>query len=103
MDRLAQPQLRSNPNLATIADLYGRYLDDPKSLESSWQEFFRDLDDDARRLIEDLRDGGPAADHGVAAVAAGLAGDRDITADAATLDSLRALMLIRSYRVRGHL
>ena len=42
----------------------------------------------------------------MAAVAHGVAGDRALSAEdirSATLDSIRALMLIRAYRVRGHL
>ena len=52
-------------------------------------------------LAADLhRHGAQRADH------AGVATGRDITAEdirAATIDSIRALMLIRAYRVRGHL
>jgi len=113
------------PNAHFIADLYGRYLDDPGSVDPSWQGFFRDLGDDTRSVIEELRgaswtpprrpeaggngaveEAGPGAGNGKAAVAEGVAGKRQITAEdirAATIDSIRALMMIRAYRVRGHL
>ena len=42
----------------------------------------------------------------IKAVAKGITGDRDLMAGdlrSATLDSLRALMLVRAYRIRGHL
>ena len=111
------------PNGPFIAELHARFLGDPNSVDPSWQGFFRELNDDARAVIEELRgaswapkvasplDGnGELAEagegNGTAAVAEGVAGGRDITAAdirAATIDSIRALMLIRAYRVRGHL
>ncbi len=111
------------PNAKFIADLYARFAEDPGSVDASWQGFFRELNDDARAVIEELRGASwtpkTLADvngHGegwsaeeaptTGAVAAGVAGGLDITADdvrAATIDSIRALMLIRAYRVRGHL
>jgi len=111
------------PNAKFIADLYARFAADPGSVDPSWQGFFRELDDDARAVIEELRGASwslkPMADgngHGdgwmaeeaptTSAVAAGVATGPDITAEdirAATIDSIRALMLIRAYRVRGHL
>ena len=42
----------------------------------------------------------------IKAVAKGITGDRDLMAGdlrSATLDSLRAIMLVRAYRIRGHL
>ena len=99
----------SGPNAAQLAALYRDFLSDPQRLDASWRSFFQDLDEEARSLVEELirADGaGVAGGNGAAAVAAGLAGGRDITAGdirAATLDSIRALMLIRAYRVRGHL
>jgi len=108
-------------NARFIADLYARYAKDPGSVDPSWQGFFRELGEDAREVMEDLR--GASWGHGnggmfpvdealeeapvtVAAVAEGIAADGEITPEAmraATIDSIRALMLIRAYRVRGHL
>ena len=104
-----------------IADLYGRYIQDPGSIDPSWQGFFRELGEDARAVIEDLRGASWGPTNGTlfpvdeaiveeaataAAVAEGVATDGEITPEdvrAATIDSIRALMLIRAYRVRGHL
>ena len=112
------------PNGPFIADLYGRFLDDPGSVDPSWQGFFRELDEDARAVMQSLNGaswapkprpeegngaiGGAAeeASESVAAVAEGIAAGSDITPEdvrAATIDSIRALMLIRAFRVRGHL
>ena len=90
----------SGSNAEVITSLYQRFLADPQSLDQGWRSFFQDLDDDARGLVADLNG------NGTAAVAAGVAGNRNLTAGdirSATLDSIRALMLIRAYRVRGHL
>jgi 2-oxoglutarate dehydrogenase E1 component len=108
-----------------VSALYARYLDHPKSVDSSWGEFFAGLGDDERSLLAEIR--GPSwapahadeSDHvngngGDAAMAVpaanGAAKPSLIDAARATdqlklavQDSIRALMLIRAYRVRGHL
>ena len=108
------------PNGPFIADLHVRFLDDPGSVDPSWQGFFRELGEDGRAVIEELRgaswapkaaplDGDGAAEEtadSTAAVAEAITVGGEITAAdvrAATVDSIRALMLIRAYRVRGHL
>jgi 2-oxoglutarate dehydrogenase E1 component len=101
-----------SPNATVVAQLYQAFQNDPKAVDPLWSGFFADLDDEARALLAGLN-GGPsggldaaANGGGAEAVAAGVVGDRDITAGdirAATLDSIRALMMIRAYRVRGHL
>ncbi|WP_455373729.1 2-oxoglutarate dehydrogenase E1 component [Limibacillus halophilus] len=103
------------PNAQALAQLYAKYLADPQSVGGEWADIFRDLDEEAAGLLSGLLGSSgaarPAANGGagnasVAAVAAGLVQGRDISADdirSATLDSIRALMLIRAYRVRGHL
>ena len=93
--------LQHSSDAAQMARLYQTFMSEPGALEPAWRGFFSDLDDEARALLAGL-DGG----NGAAAVAAGVVGASAITADdirSATLDSIRALMLIRAYRVRGHL
>ncbi len=92
-------------NASLLAELYQRFLNAPDQLEPDWRRFFGDLDDEAVALVRELNGAG-ANGQSATAVAAGLTGGGDITAGhvrAATLDSIRALMLIRAYRVRGHL
>ncbi len=99
-------------NATYIAELYSRYLENPGSVDPSWVSFFTELDDDNSQRgaswasspldVVGLDDGG--AQPRAPLVGAGL--DQRVGAQqvrAATLDSIRALMLIRSYRVRGHL
>ena len=102
-------QLAANPNAAVIAENFRTYLSNANQLDLNWRRFFDDLDEEARALVEELhraKGAGVDGGNGAAAVATALVGDRDLTASdvrAATLDSIRALMLIRAYRVRGHL
>src|SRR5215212_6816156 len=100
-------------NAAFLADLYARWAEKPDSVDPSFAELFAALNDDARAVLTDASGaswaprprGGfaPAPDApppGKGAAAA--AGDPEAIRRA-QLDSIRALMLIRSYRVRGHL
>jgi 2-oxoglutarate dehydrogenase E1 component len=101
-------------NAAFIADLYARWIDTPASVDPSFAELFAALDDEARAVLTDAsgaswapRPGGFAADTEPGAAPATPAQDRGAVSEAAvraaTLDSIRALMMIRVYRVRGHL
>src|SRR5947209_10687297 len=114
-------------NAAYIEDLYSRYEADPNSVDAQWREFFASLKDRSADVTKSARgaswrkpplvkvnellsalDGqwaeterklgdkvrAKAQDAGVELTAAGV--------QQATRDSLRALMLIRAYRIRGH-
>ncbi|MEW5726920.1 MAG: 2-oxoglutarate dehydrogenase E1 component [Pseudomonadota bacterium] len=111
-------------NAVFIAELYARYVEDPSSVDPSWVQFFQELKDEGVAIAKDFKGTDWAArDVKIigaidpeAAVAAAKKGDKG-KAEAkpaaaapspaetrqAALDSIRALMLIRSYRVRGHL
>jgi 2-oxoglutarate dehydrogenase E1 component len=81
-----------------VAELYQDFARDPNSVEAAWQELFGRLDDEAKSWLESFN---------------GAVGSRPPVVEpvvpssddskAAAFDSVRALMLIRSYRVRGHL
>ena len=104
---------------AFIESLYNRFRDDPAGVNEDWQRFFTGLENGAAQahalgpswarsdwprppedeLVSALVPGhappAPAKKPGV--------GVSDTDVRAATLDSIRALMMIRAYRVRGHL
>jgi 2-oxoglutarate dehydrogenase E1 component len=116
-------------NAAYVEQLYARYASDPNAVDEAWRAFFRSLGDtevDAKREAAGpswaRRDWPPtpsddlthaldgqwaepakqverikarAAEQGVAV--------SDQQARQAVLDSIRALMIIRAYRIRGHL
>jgi 2-oxoglutarate dehydrogenase E1 component len=101
-------------NAAFLADLYARWVEKPDSVDPSFADLFAALDDDAKAVLTDATGASwaPRPRGGFAPEAeappAGKGRPAAPAADAATirraqLDSIRALMLIRSYRVRGHL
>lgn len=104
-------------NADFIAELFKRYSENPSSVDPSWQGFFSGLNDDARAMLEELRGASwapaktdriigngvaEAADIKKAAVKASAVSVAPVS-ETAILDSIRAIMLIRVYRVRGHL
>ena len=104
------------PNGAYIAELYDQYLADPGSVDDSWATLFADLRGDADAILEEVDGPGwgieakqaranvKASGKGAAKTNGALAPSVDAASvRAATLDSIRALMLIRAYRIRGHL
>ncbi len=92
--------LLSSPNAGLIADLYRSFRQSADKVPAEWRGFFADLDDEARALLDGMT--APAATAAPAAATNGAtAGSAAV--NAAARDSIRALMLIRSYRVRGHL
>src|SRR6516162_6954341 len=92
-------------NAEFIAGLYARFLDDPASVDQSWRRFFSELGDDKASALFELR--APSWDRPPArSIGNGAAVPAAYDAEAlrqATSDSIRALQLIRAYRVRGHL
>ena len=117
-------------NAAYIEDLHARYEADPTSVDAEWQAFFASLKDSAADVARDARGASwkrrnwpqPERSELVSALdgdwpevektlgdklmaKAHAAGHEVTTADVqqATRDSIRALMLIRAYRMRGHL
>jgi 2-oxoglutarate dehydrogenase E1 component len=120
-------------NAAYLEQMYARYANDPNAVDEAWQAFFRQLGDDEVSVKKEATgpswaradwppqpsDDLTAALDGqwpVAPAEAKGAGDKikakaqekgiEVTDDAiqrAVLDSIRALMIIRAYRIRGHL
>ncbi|MFC7735044.1 2-oxoglutarate dehydrogenase E1 component [Roseomonas sp. GCM10028921] len=106
-------------NATFLADLYARWVQAPDSVDPSFAELFAALNDDARAVLQDASGaswaprprGGFAPEPEAPAPAKGGKGGAAPGAKAAdpaasrqqVVDSLRALMLIRAYRVRGHL
>ena len=116
-------------NAAYIDDLYARYEQDPGSVDAEWQEFFKSLKDSPADVKKNAEGASWGRDHwpltprddltsaldgnwaqvekavGTKLAAKAQAKGADITAadvHQATRDSVRALMLIRAYRMRGH-
>ena len=94
-------------NAAFIADLYTKYLANPASVDASWAGFFRELQDDPAALMNEIAGASwtPAQPHPEPEVQAKAEAKTapPAASEANIQDSLRAIMLIRAYRVRGHL
>jgi 2-oxoglutarate dehydrogenase E1 component len=97
-------------NGAFIEDLYARYLTDPSAIDPSWRVYFDELGPETRALFErsrsalrphpgdGLRPALPGPVEGGEMVDLGSERSRRLI-----IDHLRVVMLIRAYRVRGHL
>ena len=92
-------------NATYIAELYARYLGNPNAVDPSWVSFFKDLKDDGRAVLDELRGASwrPSDARIVDGARPEIGGISDEEVRSRTLDSIRALMMIRNYRVRGHL
>jgi 2-oxoglutarate dehydrogenase E1 component len=94
-------------NAQFIAQLYAKWVSAPNSVDPDFAALFAALDDEAKSVLTDATGASwaprppafepPATSTGQSAHAA------STETRASTLDSIRALMLIRAYRVRGHL
>ncbi len=122
---LAETSFLFGGNAAFVEDLQARWASNPASVEPSWRAFFATLSDSADEVraaatpppwtpadVPAVRpDWLPAVDGLWPAVGAKLESRIVETAPSArpeevrarTLDSLRAIMMIRAYRMRGHL
>jgi len=114
-DKLELDTVLFGGNATFVAELLSRYIADPNSVDPSWRSFFAGLDEDGRAIIDDIR-GASWAPRGTRVIGNGAAAAAAVAEPKAaapalsgadvrktTLDSIRALMLIRAYRVRGHL
>lgn len=115
---LEQTSFLYSANAEYIATMFRRYLQNPASLDAGWQEFFAGLGEDTRSALADSFDTAlPAAEDPTNAIfftlpeqpamspvsEARVASATGAFPDGSLLDSIRAIMLIRVYRVRGHL
>src|SRR5438105_2109930 len=95
----------SGANAEFIAELHRRYLEDPASVDKSWRQFFAEFSDDAAAI--DAERAGPSWARPLPPILGPETGPpvavNGAAVQQAAADSIRALNLIRSYRVRGHL
>jgi 2-oxoglutarate dehydrogenase E1 component len=113
-----QSSFLAGANGAFIEELYARYLKDPASVDAGWRGFFAGLHDEVPAVLKALAGASWAPRHArivgngggngtapaaVAKANGAVAGMAAEAVRAATIDSIRALMMIRAYRVRGHL
>ncbi|MDE2005215.1 MAG: 2-oxoglutarate dehydrogenase E1 component [Rhodospirillales bacterium] len=90
-------------NAAFLSELYARWAADPGSVDPSFAALFAALNDESRAVLEDAAGASWAPRPIAFAAKAAPPASPAPAGHAAIIPSLRALMLIRSYRVRGHL
>ncbi|MGE4253250.1 MAG: 2-oxoglutarate dehydrogenase E1 component [Parvibaculaceae bacterium] len=117
-------------NARFIEQLYSRFLENPSLVDPAWRQFFATLGDDSEEARQEIKgpswarsdwpvtangdlvaafDGNwPKTEEKAGAKILGKAQDKGqaLTVEEirkATMDSVRALMMIRAYRMRGHL
>ena len=104
----------SGGNAAFIADLYAKWVANPAQVDPSFGDLFAALNDESRSILTDATGASWAPrsyDFGEEQAKPAAAKPKPDAAEgldvaqvrAAIVDSIRALMLIRVYRVRGHL
>ncbi|HXV36014.1 MAG TPA: 2-oxoglutarate dehydrogenase E1 component, partial [Myxococcota bacterium] len=98
----------ANRNAEQLAELYAQFRSDRARVPAAWRELFESLDARARSWLEQRAAGAERRPVGVADIArpAGPAAPRAASARgdyAAARDSMRAMLLIRAFRLRGHL
>ncbi|MEM9628354.1 MAG: 2-oxoglutarate dehydrogenase E1 component [Pseudomonadota bacterium] len=91
-----------------IEDLYSRYLEDPSAIDESWRVYFDDLGAETKQLFRQSREAlerrpAPAAMSAAEATPADIVDLDGERSKRLILDHLRVVMLIRAFRVRGHL
>jgi 2-oxoglutarate dehydrogenase E1 component len=123
--RAEQTSFLFGANAPFIEELYERYLGDPNAVDAEWRTFFEALGEPKSDVLAEVRGASwapngahvigavdpdslpPAANRNVkgngAALPAAIAGKTEEDIRAAARDTSRAFLLIRSYRIRGHL
>src|SRR5260370_2327466 len=110
-------------NAPFIEELYARFLEDPARVDADWRTFFEALAEERGDVLAEVR-GASWAPRGARVIdvpdverpraaatrnvkgngaAMRLAGQGEEAIRAAAYDTSRAFLLIRSYRIRGHL
>ena len=126
--RAEQTSFLFGANAPFIEELYARFLADPNAVDEEWRTFFGALAEQKGDVLAEVR-GASWAPNGVrvigavdpetvpaaanrnvkggkaanGAAAPAIAGKTEEEIRAAAQDTARALMLIRAYRIRGHL
>ena len=94
-------------NSAFIEEMYIKYIEKDPNLPESWREYFKDLNDDIESIIKEVE--GPSWAQrkkvNLDKITNELAGQNQniSTSQSSITQSIKAIALIRAYRIRGHL
>ena len=96
---LKKTSFLSKTNSSFIEQMYLRYIKEDPSLPESWRDYFSDLNEDVKSIIKEIE--GPSWIR--SNLDENTRDDNSITLEKQKIDSIKAIALIRSYRIRGHL
>ncbi|MDC3131643.1 2-oxoglutarate dehydrogenase E1 component [Pelagibacteraceae bacterium] len=100
----------NSANASYVAELYSKFRNDPESVDTTWKDFFNNLNEDEYSVLKDF--GGPQwkerpsniiDKNYITKVIKSNANYNSEEFRISTLDSIRALRLIRAFRINGHL
>ena len=100
----------NSANAPYVAELYSKYRNNPESVDTTWKDFFNNLNEDDYSVLKDF--GGPEWKERPSSIIDKNYLSKVIKSNAnynseefriSTLDSIRALRLIRAFRINGHL
>ena len=100
----------NSANASYVAELYSKFRNDPESVDTTWKDFFNNLNEDDYSVLKDF--GGPEWKERPSSIIDKNYITKVIKSNAnynseefriSTLDSIRALRLIRAFRINGHL
>ena len=91
-----QTSFLSKSNSAFIEDMYQKYIENDPNLPESWKRYFETLDEDFDLIVKEIE--GPSWKRNRKKINL----DKKIIENDKA-DSIRAIALIRAYRIRGHL
>ena len=103
----------SGINSEFINQFYSDFLTDPNSLPEGWRKFFEGLSEDEKLILEDLNGPSWSPEKKIKKISVSHESKDKVKEDdpllnlssvkEASKDSVRAIMLIRAFRIRGHL
>ena len=96
---LKKTSFLSQNNSAFIEHMYMKYVNNDPSLPESWKKYFQELNEDASAIIKDIN--GPSWSKKIDNGKKDNSKLEDI--EKQKVDSVKAIALIRAYRIRGHL
>ena len=104
---LKKTSFLNKSNSAFIEEMYIKYIEKDPNLPKSWREYFKDLNDDIESIIKEVE--GPSWAQrkkvNLEKITNELAGQNQniSTSQSSITQSIKAIALIRAYRIRGHL
>ena len=102
-------------NATFVEELYERYLQNPQSVDASWRDFFRDVTNGSATQAQRSASWAQIKSQVIGAkeeAPVAVKGDKksqpsgqvpNVDIEKFAHDSIRAIMMVRAYRVRGHL